>query len=35
MDAFLTAARGGDFDELLRVLDPDVCCAPTPVWRCV
>jgi RNA polymerase sigma-70 factor (ECF subfamily) len=24
VDAFLTAARGGDFDELLRILDPDV-----------
>ncbi|MFI6225175.1 sigma-70 family RNA polymerase sigma factor [Nocardia salmonicida] len=24
VDAFLTAARGGDFDELLRLLDPDV-----------
>ncbi len=24
VDAFLTAARGGDFDELLRMLDPDV-----------
>jgi hypothetical protein len=23
-DAFLTAARGGDFDALLAVLDPDV-----------
>lgn len=24
VDAFLTAARGGDFDELLRILDPGV-----------
>jgi hypothetical protein len=24
VDAFLTAARGGDFDALLAVLDPDV-----------
>ncbi|MEV0032067.1 sigma-70 family RNA polymerase sigma factor [Nocardia sp. NPDC050793] len=24
VDAFLAAARGGDFDELLRLLDPDV-----------
>ncbi|MEV3962531.1 sigma-70 family RNA polymerase sigma factor [Nocardia sp. NPDC050193] len=24
VDAFLTAARGGDFDELLQLLDPDV-----------
>ncbi|MEV0686280.1 sigma-70 family RNA polymerase sigma factor [Nocardia sp. NPDC050378] len=24
VDAFLTAARGGDFDELLRLLDPEV-----------
>ncbi|WP_324198341.1 sigma-70 family RNA polymerase sigma factor [Nocardia beijingensis] len=24
VDAFLTAARGGDFNELLRLLDPDV-----------
>ncbi|CAM4522183.1 sigma-70 family RNA polymerase sigma factor [Nocardia ninae] len=24
VDAFLTAARGGDFEELLRLLDPDV-----------
>ncbi|UAK35053.1 MULTISPECIES: sigma-70 family RNA polymerase sigma factor [Nocardia] len=24
VDAFLAAARGGDFDELLRMLDPDV-----------
>ncbi|WP_174187046.1 sigma-70 family RNA polymerase sigma factor [Nocardia barduliensis] len=24
VEAFLTAARGGDFDELLRLLDPDV-----------
>ena len=24
MDAFLAAARGGDFDALVRVLDPDV-----------
>ncbi|WP_280402002.1 sigma-70 family RNA polymerase sigma factor [Nocardia carnea] len=24
VDAFLTAARGGDFDDLLRLLDPDV-----------
>ncbi|MGW0246635.1 sigma-70 family RNA polymerase sigma factor [Nocardia goodfellowii] len=24
VDAFLTAARGGDFEELLRMLDPDV-----------
>lgn len=24
VDAFLTAARGGNFDELLRMLDPDV-----------
>ena len=27
VDAFLAAARGGDFDGLLRVLDPDV------TWR--
>jgi len=24
VDAFLAAARGGDFDALLAVLDPDV-----------
>jgi RNA polymerase sigma factor (sigma-70 family) len=27
VDAFITAARSGDFDELLRILDPDV------TWR--
>ena len=29
VDAFLAAARGGDFDALLAVLDPDVVLRPT------
>ena len=36
MDAFLAAARGGDFDALLAVLDPDVVVradGPLPVGR--
>jgi RNA polymerase sigma factor (sigma-70 family) len=28
VDAFLRAARGGNFDELMRVLDPDVALVP-------
>jgi RNA polymerase sigma-70 factor (ECF subfamily) len=28
VDAFLTAARGGDFDTLLQLLDPDVALVP-------
>ena len=30
VDAFLAASRGGDFDALLAVLDPDVELRPTP-----
>jgi RNA polymerase sigma factor (sigma-70 family) len=36
VDAFLTAARGGDFEALLAVLDPDVVLradAPVPLMR--
>ncbi len=29
VDAFLAASRGGDFDALLALLDPDSCSAPT------
>ena len=31
VDAFLAAARGGDFDALLAVLDPDSCSEATAV----
>jgi RNA polymerase sigma factor (sigma-70 family) len=30
VEAFLTAARGGDFDALLTILDPDVVLQPDP-----
>jgi hypothetical protein len=30
VDAFLAAARDGDFDALLAVLDPTSCAASTP-----